>query len=45
MSDEVTYVLITALVVVPLTLLVFWLVHVMRVAWMLQTALLSLTFT
>jgi hypothetical protein len=34
MSDELTYVVIVALVVVPLVLLVYWIVRVMVVAWM-----------
>jgi hypothetical protein len=45
MTDEITYLVSVALFVVPLVLLVFWLVRVMEVSWMIQSALLSLTFT
>ena len=44
MSDELTFVVIAALVVMPLVLLVYWIVRVMVVAWMVQSALLSLPF-
>ena len=39
MHEEVSYTLITALVVIPLVLLVFWLLRVMAVSWRMQAAL------
>jgi len=42
LHEELSYVLIVGLIVVPLVLLVFWLVEVMGAGWRILSALLSL---